>query len=125
MMRAPTRIFAIALTLLLSTPAWAQQLTQTDWSGGTGTASSSNLTGETGYSAATGHVLDGAVAGAVRFPHLMYTYNGQSYQITPIRRAEDAQTYYDHQGSGGTPTYPAPPAWRATSRSTGTPIQGF
>jgi MYXO-CTERM domain-containing protein len=99
---------ALAVLLCAATPAEAQQLRQTSWSGGTGTGSSTSLAGESGFDTATGHVLHAATAGAVRFAHLAYRYAGQTHQVTPVRDAGDAVTYYDHQGSGGTPVYPAP-----------------
>ena len=115
----------VLCSFVISAPASAQQLRQTSWSNGPGTTGSTNITSETGFATGSGHVLHAAVAGAVRFPQLAYRYAGQSYQVTPVRQAQTATTYYDHQGSGGTPTYPTPECLKShfwLYRDTGTGV---
>jgi len=101
-------VAATGAALMVSANAWAQQLLQTDWSSGPGTTNSTNLTGETSFDSATGHALWGTVPGAVRVVQVTWEDAGGVAEVLPIQVAQDPLTYYDYQGSGGTPVYPPP-----------------
>ena len=94
--------------LLFPKTAWAQEISQTDWTGGPGTASTTNLTGETGFSTVQGHVLHDAVAGDLLVGQFTWSDATRRSLVTPVRGNDTAVNYYDYQGSGGTPVYPPP-----------------
>ncbi|MBW2456310.1 MAG: hypothetical protein JRI68_17455, partial [Deltaproteobacteria bacterium] len=94
--------------LLATSAAWSQEISQTDWIGGPGTTSSTNLTGETGFDAGTGHSLYTTVPGSWRVVQLTWEDAGGVAEVFAVQDGQDPVTYYDHQGSGGTPVYPVP-----------------
>ena len=106
--RAAARALAFAAVLATASIALAQtEIRQTDWAGGSGLASSSSLDATTGFFSSSGHLLH-ETAGQVRAVQFVLTQDGARHEITPVRVAEDAVSYYDMQGSGGTPVYPDP-----------------
>jgi MYXO-CTERM domain-containing protein len=98
----------LAASLVSAGPALAQSLVQTDWTGGSGTASSTDIATEDGFDASTGHALHSTVPGAVRVVQFTYTDEVGLYEVMPVRADEDAVDYYDYTGWGGTPVYPVP-----------------
>jgi MYXO-CTERM domain-containing protein len=105
-----SRIFAFALALASVHPAAAraQSLVQTDWSGGAGVTDSTDLATEDGYDTAAGHALTASVPGTVRVVQFTYDDGTGPWEVMPVRVDEDATSYYDYEGWGGTPAYPAP-----------------
>ncbi|MEZ4443459.1 MAG: MYXO-CTERM sorting domain-containing protein [Polyangiaceae bacterium] len=96
------------LVLALPSAALAQSIVQSDWSGGPGTVSSQTLSGELAFDNATGHALHETLPGSLRVVQMVYQDAGGRAEVTPIRQSQDPVAYYDYQGSGGTPTFPAP-----------------
>jgi uncharacterized membrane protein YgcG len=94
--------------MLCAPAAFAQNITQTTWVGGPGVASSVDLQAETGFDNATGHALHETVPGSVRVVPFVYEDASGRAEVQPVRDAQSALAYYDYQGSGGTPVYPAP-----------------
>lgn len=107
-MKKTLTLIAACAALAWSSFAQAQSLVQTDWSAGPGVASSTALTGEDGFDVSTGHALHRSVAGAVRVVQFTYTDAIGLFEVMPVRVDQDETDYYDYQGSGGTPVYPAP-----------------
>ncbi|RLB59249.1 MAG: hypothetical protein DRI90_15625, partial [Deltaproteobacteria bacterium] len=105
-MKRFTAVATTSAALMATSSAWAQQVSQTDWSDGPGTSSSTNLTSETSFAAGTGHGLYGTQPGAWRVVHVTWEDAGGVAEVMPIQVAQDPVSYYDHQGSGGTPVYP-------------------
>jgi len=107
-MKHLTMVAATGAALMITTNGWAQQVLQTNWASGPGTTSSTNLTGEASFDTATGHALYGTVPGALRVVQVTWEDAAGVAEVMPVQVAQDPVTYYDHQGSGGTPTYPTP-----------------
>ncbi len=74
---------------------------QTDWSSGANGTASSLLDTETGFTAKTGHMFNDTVADALHAVQFSYTYNGQQYEVSPVRSNQRDKTYYNN--------------WRSTS----------
>ena len=106
-MRLLSFVTALPLVLIPATAA-AQSIVQTTWTGGPGTASTTSLTGENGFDNATGHALHETSPGALRVRQLVYEDAGGRAEVVPVRASQDFVAYYDYQGSGGTPSFPAP-----------------
>jgi MYXO-CTERM domain-containing protein len=103
-----TSLLAGVWALLVPGTVFAQSVTQTSWTAGPGLASSQNLSAELGFDVASGHALHESVPGAVRVVQFVYEDAGGRAEVQPLRVGQDPVAYYDYQGSGGTPTFPAP-----------------
>ncbi len=101
-------IGALGAVMLWTPSAMAQLIQQSTWAGGAGVASSVNLAAESGFSNASGHALHETLPGSVRVVPFVYEDAGGRAEVQPVRDAQSALAYYDYQGSGGTPVYPAP-----------------
>ncbi len=85
-----------------------ERFIQTDWTSGPSAGSSNLLESETGFLNRTGHVFHDTSAGNLRSVQFSYAYDGDLYEISPVRSDLTDNAYINSWISNPNSTYPAP-----------------
>ncbi|GEM_PF-3884646 len=102
--RYPIFLFAL---IAFSSQADAQELIQTNWDQGAGSASSNDLATEEGFDRLGGNPQWTSQPGSLRFTQFRYeTAGGQRFEVLPVRDPGTALDYYNYTGSGVSVPYP-------------------
>ncbi len=79
---------------------------QTDWGKGANGTSSSLLNGENGFHNKSGHMFHDTLSGALHTVQFSYTYDGQQYEVLPVRNNLSDTAYYGTWRAANSSVYP-------------------
>ncbi len=79
---------------------------QTDWGDGPNGSSSLLMNGETGFTNRSGHIFHDTTAEALHAVQFSYSYDGQQYEVTPVRSNRSNTQYYSTWRDLNSSVYP-------------------